>query len=73
MSLRPKTLRYEDVRLVRDEALALLAAAVGAVEDGQVRVGEVRRALDGHRAGAEVVGGVDVGLREAERRERSLR
>ncbi len=39
-----------------DEALAVLPAAVGAVEDRQVLHLEVRRAFDGHHAADVVVG-----------------
>ena len=60
---------HPDVRLGGDEARALLAAAVGAVEDGQVGGFQQRRALDGHGAAAVVVGRLDLGGGEAHRAE----
>ena len=54
---------------VMDEALAVLAAAVGAVEDRQVLRLEMRRALDGLHAADHVVGLVDLLLAEADRPE----
>ena len=51
---------HPDVAHVMDEARALLAALVGGVEDGQVLVLEVRRALDRLRAADVLVGRVDL-------------
>ena len=50
-----------------DEARALLAALVGAVEDRQCSSLQVRRALDRHRAADVLVGLVDLRAGEAER------
>ena len=58
---------HADVRLGRQEALAGLAAAVGAIEDRIVLRLQMRGPLDGHGAAHVVVGLGDLGLREAER------
>jgi hypothetical protein len=52
---------------VVDEALAVLAVAVGAVEDRQVLVGQVRRALDRLGAADDLVGLVDLLAGEPDR------
>ncbi len=52
-----------------DEARPLLAAAVGAVEDGEVLRPEVGRSLDRHAAADRVRGFLELRLREAERLE----
>ena len=57
---------HADVAFDADEALAGLAALVGAVEHRQVLVLEVRRAFDGHAAADDVVGFLDLLLREAQ-------
>ena len=57
---------HADVAFDGDESLADFAALVGAVEDGQVLVLEVRRAFDGAAAADDVVGFVDLLLGEAE-------
>lgn len=57
------------VRERRDVARAVLAAAVGAVEDGVVLRAQVRRALDGHAAADVVVCFLDLRAGEAERLE----
>ena len=60
---------HADMALDRDAARAAAAARVGAVEHRQVLGLQVRRALQGHRAAAIGVGGLDLGPREAERRQ----
>lgn len=60
---------HADVGHRRDEALAVAAALVGAVEDGEVLGPQVRGALDGHGAADVVVGALDVLGAEAERGE----
>ena len=50
----------------RKRALALAPARAGAVEHGQVLLGEVRRAFERHGAAGVLIGGLDVLLREAE-------
>jgi hypothetical protein len=60
---------HVQVRGDRDVALALAAAFVGAVEDRQVLIAQMRRALDRHRAAAVVGRGLDLLCAEAERLE----
>ena len=60
---------HADVALDREVALADLAAGVGAVEHRQVLVLEEGRAFERHRAADMDVGGLDVLLGEAERRQ----
>ena len=50
----------------RQRALALAPAGAGAVEHGQVLLGQVRRAFERHRPAGVLVGRLDVLLREAE-------
>ena len=58
---------HADVAVHRKAALAAAPAAVGAVEDGQVLGLQARRAFQHHGPAAVGVGGLDLGLREAER------
>ena len=57
---------HSDVAFGADEALTLLSASVGAVEDGEVGVFEVRGTFDGHGTADELVCFFDLGLCEAE-------
>ena len=59
VSLGAEIAQHGSFRLV-DEALAALAAFVGAVEDGQMLVGQVGCPLDGHAATNPIVGFVDL-------------
>ena len=57
---------HADVALDREVALADAPARIGAVEDRVMLGLEVRRAFERHRAADMDVGGLDLGLREAE-------
>ena len=60
---------HADVALDREIALAGAAAGIGAIEHRIMLELQVRRALQGHGAAGENVGGLDLGLGEAERGE----